>query len=60
MAIFKWHEYMLPTLKALPQDQITIRGDLIELVAEATGITESTATSHEVNEGLSCIDNAKL
>lgn len=31
---------MLPVLKALPQDQITVRRDLIELVAEATGITE--------------------
>ena len=51
MAIFKWHEYMLPTIESAAP-----RSDN----AEATGITESTATSHEVNEGLSCIDNAKL
>ncbi|QYO74763.1 hypothetical protein cgisf_4002 [Corynebacterium glutamicum] len=33
MSIFKWNEYMLPVLKALPQDQIMVRRDLIELVA---------------------------
>lgn len=40
MAIFKWHEYMLPVLNELSQDQIVVRRDLIESVAEATVITE--------------------
>ncbi|GFK20095.1 restriction endonuclease [Corynebacterium glutamicum] len=40
MTIFKWHEYMLPVLNELSQDQIVVRRDLIESVAKATGITE--------------------
>ncbi|MFP7365915.1 restriction endonuclease [Corynebacterium callunae] len=40
MAIFKWHEYMLPVLNELSQDQTVVRRDLIESVAEATVITE--------------------